>query len=580
MVFRFAALLFASVLLAGVLCPALARKVQQPSSAPQFADTVLLNGSVYTMDAARSWAQALAIKDGRLVYVGTTDGAKKLCNHGTKVIDLNGKMVLPGLHDTHVHLIDGGIELNHCDLSGLDTAEAVLKKVAEYAAAHPKAKWIRGGGWMLPLFPKANAQAADLDKIVPDRPVYLDSQDHHSAWVNSAALRIAGITANTPDPKGGHIERKSDSGEPSGTLRESAMLLVSDLLPKLTAAEYESALQRAVRLANQFGITSIQDAAVDDQLLRTYSAADRRGDLNIKVVTALRVVPEKGVAQVDKFVEQRKQFDGTKVKVRSAKIFIDGVIEDHTAALLEPYDDDPTSHGHLNFTPEEFAQLVARLVMDKFQVHVHAIGDKGVRVALDGLARVAVQSNGLRHHIAHLQLVNGEDIPRFAALNISPNIQAYWAQRDKYISELTEPVIGKKRSAELYPIRPLASSGAVLTAGSDWPVSSLNPFDAIEVAITRRHEGDKTNAAWLPEYATDLKTMLAAYTIGGAYVNHEDDVTGSLEAGKAADLIVIDRNLFAIAPSEIHETKVEVTFLDGRIVFDRTKDAVSAFGGQ
>lgn len=571
MMSRAFALLVASLFLFCSLAVARTKKEKTAENAV-FADMALLNGAIYTMDAARSWAQAVAIKDGKLIYVGTTGGAKKFCNETTKVIDLGGKMVLPGLHDTHVHLLDGGVELNHCDLSGADTAEKVLELVAKYAAAHPDSKWIRGGGWALPLFPKGNPQAADLDKVVPDRPVYLDAQDHHSGWVNSVALKLAGITADRPDPVGGHIERKPGTREPSGTLRESAMLLVSDLMPKLSSQDRQDGLKRAMTLANQLGITSIQDAAVDEELLNAYSAADKRGELTVKVVTALRVVPSEGVTQVEKFVKQRRQFDGKRLRVRSAKIFIDGVIEDHTAALLEPYTDNPETHGHLLFTPEAFNALVAALVKERFQVHVHAIGDKGVRVALDGFATVKEQSAGLRHHIAHLELVNEADIPRFRELSVSPNVQAFWAQRDKYIVELTEPLVGKKRSAELYPIRSLASCGAVLTAGSDWPVSSLNPFAAMEVAVTRKKEGDVVGEPWLPDYRTDLKTMLAAYTIGGAYVNHEDDATGSLEVGKAADLIVIDRNVFEIRPEQIHATKVLMTVLDGQVVFDAQRD--------
>lgn len=586
MLLRWLAVLFASVFLVGCLLPAVRAAVQDAGTGmgadggtdtsgskdeTAYADMVLLNGAIYTMDAARSWAQALAIKNGKLIYVGTTSGARRFCNERTKVVDLAGKMVLPGLHDTHVHLIDGGVEANHCDLARIETKEGVLSKIAQYAAAHPDAQWIRGGGWIQPIFPDGNPQAADLDKVVPDRPVYLESQDHHSAWANSKALSIAGITAQTADPKDGHIERKKGTQEPSGTLREGAMELVADHLPKLTAQDYEDGLKRAVKFAHQLGITSIQDAAVDEELLKTYAAADRRGDLNLKVVTALRVVPEQGLAQVDKFVEQRKQFDGKLVRVRAVKIFIDGVIEDHTAALLEPYTDKPKSRGNLLFTEKEFADLVAKLVANNFQVHVHAIGDGGVHTALNGFAGVAAPSREkqLRHHIAHLELVDEDDIARFRTLSVSPNVQAYWAQRDKYISELTEPFVGKKRSQRLYPIKKLADCGAVLTAGSDWPVSSLNPFDAIEVAITRKREGDKSGESWLPDLRTDLETMLAAYTIGGAYVNHEDDLTGSLEVGKAADLIVVDRDLFAIAPEEIHSTQAEMTVLDGRVVYER-----------
>lgn len=532
------------------------------------ADILLTNGAIYTMDTSRTWAQALAVKNGKIVYVGTTSGAKIFQGDQTKVVDLNGKMVLPGLHDSHVHLVDGGVDLGTCTLLECKTRDAVFSRIKEFAETHKDAKWIRGSGWNLPVFKDGHPKKEDLDKLVPDRPAWFESQDYHSGWANSKALELAGITKDTKDPEGGRIERDS-KGEPTGTLRESAMKLVSSVVPERDEKEYFLGLERGQKLANSFGITSIQDAWTNDKLLNAYNQYDKEGKLTVKVTTAIEVKADGADEHIEQLLQKKKSIKGKTLRVTSAKLFADGVIEACTAALLAPYRGRDGDSGKLLFTPEQMNTAIEKLAKNGVQVHIHAIGDRAVRTSLDAFESASKQDGSmeLRHHIAHLEMVTKEDIPRFRKLHVCPNVQPFWAQQDAYIRDLTEPVLGKERSAHLYPIGSLAASGAVLVAGSDWPVSSLNPFDAIEVSIRRREPGNTKASAWLPEEAADLQTMLAAYTINGAYVQHQDKETGSLEAGKAADFIVLDRNLFEIPVEEIHSTTVLWTVLDGNEVY-------------
>lgn len=532
------------------------------------ADLVLTNGAIYTMDSARTWAQAMAVQDGKIVYVGTTNGANAFKGDKTKTIDLKGKMVLPGLHDSHVHLVDGGVDLGSCSLLECKTRDAVFQKIKEFSAAHKDAKWIRGSGWGLPTFKGGNPKKKELDTLVSDRPAWFESQDYHSGWANSKALELAGVTKDTRDPEGGRIER-DDKGEPTGCLRESAMKLVSNVIPERSEQEYFAGLERGQKLANSFGITSIQDAWTNDKLLNAYYKYDQNDKLTVKVTTAIEVKADGADAQIDALLEKKKATVGNKLRVTSAKLFADGVIEACTAALLQPYKGRHDDCGKLLFKPEQMNSAVERLAREGVQVHIHAIGDLAVRTSLDAFenALKKVGRGDLRHHIAHLEMITEEDMPRFRRLFVCPNFQPFWCQHDSYIKELTEPFLGKERSKALYPIGAMASTGAVVVAGSDWPVSSLNPFEAIEVSIRRRECGNTKIPAWLPDQAAHLSTMLAAYTINGAFVQHQEKTTGSLEVGKAADFIVIDRNLFETPAQEIHKTTVLWTVLDGNEVY-------------
>lgn len=533
------------------------------------AEVILKNAAVYTLDGSQPWAEAVAISGGKIIFVGRTSEAEKYRAEETKVLDLAGKMVLPGFQDSHVHLISGGMELAQCNLNDLQTKEEILARVRAYAVENPQKDWITGGGWALPVFPGANPSKAELDAVVSDRPVYLSAADGHSAWVNSRALDLAGVTAKTPDPENGRIERKSGTGEPSGTLRESAMDLVGRLIPEPEAEEYLSGLRGGLALANRFGITSIIEASAHDKLLDAYASLDRSGDLTVRVLASIYVDSVKGTAQVDELVKKRERYQGRILKATAAKIFADGVIESHTAALLEPYLDRPGDPGKPTLEGEEFNSLAVALDRAGFQIHVHAIGDRAVRMTLDAF-EAAQKANGprdARHHIAHLELIDPADIPRFQALGVIANFQALWAYPDTYITQLTEPILGPARSARLYPIGSVVRSGGLYAGGSDWSVSSLNPLDAIQVAVTRRGPEEPAGPAWLPQELVDPPAAVAAYTTNGAFLSFEEKIRGSIEVGKAADLVVLDRNLFKIPAEEIHGVKVVLTILEGKVVY-------------
>ncbi len=538
---------------------------------PAPADLVLTGGAVYTVDGARSWAEAVAVSGGRIVFVGTAANAKPWIGTATRVVGLAGKMLLPAFHDSHVHPVSGGIEALQCDLHGLDSADSVLSAIRTYAAKHPDAKWIVGGGWDLPLFPNANPSKKLLDSVVPDRPALLDASDGHSAWANSKALAIAGITRATQDPAHGRIERDA-SGEPSGALREEAVGLVARVVPKSTAKDREDGLRQGLTVANGFGLTSLQEASASEGDLTAYAALDAAGTLTARVSAAITAHTDQALADLPRIRDLRARYRGKRFHADAVKIFADGVLETRTAAVIEPYIGYGTERGKTNLDPADFRALATALDHEGFQIHVHAIGDRAVRDTLDAL-EAAQKTNGVRdsrHHIAHLELVDPADIPRFRTLGVIANFQPFWANGDEYITKMTEPELGPARSRWIYPIASVEAAGGVTAFGSDWNVSSMNPLDGIEVAITHREPSKGPGPAWLPEERITLPDAIAGYTIRGAYLDFTERETGSIEVGKAADLVVLDRNLFEIPPSQIHEAKVLWTLLDGKEVYRAT----------
>lgn len=535
---------------------------------PTRADLVFKNGAIYTSDASKSWAEAVAVKNGKIVYVGTNSGVQRYVSRTTRVIDLQGKMLLPGFSDSHVHPVSSGRQLNQCVLTNITTQAGLLDAVKQCKANLNGKKWLIGSGWELPLFENANPSKELLDQITSDIPVFLEAADGHSAWVNSKALAIAGLSKDTKDPERGRIERDKN-GEPSGTLREAAISLVTRHIPEPTQQENADGLRRALKLANSFGLTGLYDANASVSELKTYKTLEARGELTARVIAAIQTDPNQAESQIPELIKLRASYNTHLLSATAAKLFVDGVIESHTAYLLEPYLDQPGSRGSANYTPEKLTKLIAALDRAGFQIHIHAIGDGAIRMALDGFesAQTANGRNDARHTIAHLELISPDDIPRFAKLGVIANFQPLWAYADSYISDLTEPVLGPERSRWLYPIGSVIRTGAVVVGGSDWSVSSLNPLEAIQVGVTRYGLDDAKRASWIPDERADLATMIAAYTINGAYLAHREKRTGSIEAGKDADLVVLSANLFTIPPELIHKVKVLLTLLEGREVF-------------
>lgn len=541
------------------------------------ADLVLRGGAIYTLWPERPWAEAIAVREGHISYVGDDAGVLPYVTVGTRVIELAGRMVLPGFQDTHAHPLSGGLELGECNLYDAKTPAEVEGIIRAYAAAHPAAAWIRGNGWQLPVFPRANPTRELLDRIVPTRPAFFYAADGHSGWANSAAFALAGINRDTEDPPNGRIERDDRTGEPSGTLRESAVELITRHLAPYTPEERLGAVRRALKEANRLGITSITDADAGPEYLTAYHALDARGELTARVTAALHSEEGPVEAEAVRLRGLREQYRrGSRLTVNTVKLYADGVLEARTAAVLAPYLDKPGDSGSLNYEPEDFTARIAAFDRDGFQIHVHAIGDRAIRETLDALQH-AREVNGARDRrtvIAHLELFDPADIARFRALGVIASFQPYWAQADEYITELTEPALGPVRSRWLYPIGSMLRSGAIVAGGSDWTVSSLNPLDAIQVAITRRPVETPLGPAWIPEERVDLAPMLAAYTINAAYATHMERETGSLAPGKLGDMIVIDRNLFTVPVTEIHTARVVLTLLEGKPVWTDSTLAV------
>jgi predicted amidohydrolase YtcJ len=546
----------------------------------QPADLAFVNGVVYTVDRRRPTAEAVAVRGGAIVAIGAD--VSEWIGAGTQVVDLHDRMLLPGFQDAHVHPPSGGLEMLRCDLNPGVRRQDYERIVREYADAHPDVPWILGGGWSMGAFPHGTPGREILDAIVPDRPAFLVNRDGHSAWVNSRALELADVTAATPDPTDGRIERGPD-GTPAGSLHDGAMGLVERLAPATTEREWEQGLARAQGYLHALGITAWQDAIVGGpyDTFGTYVAADGRGTLVSRVVGALWWDRHRGAEQVDELVEQRARATGDRFRATSVKIMQDGVAETFTAATLEPYLDDhghPTENRGLSFVePEALKEYVTLLDRAGFQVHVHAIGERAVRESLDALeaARAANSPNDLRHHIAHLQTVHPDDVPRFAALGVVANAQPLWASYERQMAELTLPFLGPERAAWQYPFGSLMRSGAALSFGSDWSVSSANPLEEIHVAVNRQLWEEEVEESgrravdevFLPGERLDLETALEAFTMGSAFVNHLDDVTGSIQVGKDADLVVLDRDLFAHPADEIHAARVHATFVRGERIY-------------
>ncbi|MFZ3468185.1 amidohydrolase [Streptomyces sp. 4.24] len=554
----------------------------------QRADTVFVGGRVFTGTSPTPIDAAVAVTDGRITAVADEAAVRSLADAGTEVVDLAGGLLVPGFQDAHVHPAVAGVQMLGCDLSDERTIDGYLAVVAAFAAAHPDAAWIRGGGWSMDVFPGGTPTRAMLDAVVPDRPVLLTNRDGHGAWVNTRALEVAGVDAATPDPADGRIEREAD-GSPAGTLQEGAVELVARHVPIATPDEALAGLLAAQEHLFSLGVTSWQDAMIgafpgNPDNYGVYLRAAREGSLRARVVGALWWDRERGLEQIPELEERRLGGRVGRFNATSVKIMQDGIAENFTAGLLEPYLDGcgcATGNSGLSFIdPQVLTAAVSLLDRSGFQIHFHALGDRAVREVLDALAeaRGANGANDNRHHLAHLQIVHPDDVKRFASLDAAANIQALWAAHEPQMDELTIPFLGPERARLQYPFGDLLRAGARLVAGSDWSVSSPNPLWGIHVAVNRSVPDEAPHSAgtfepmppFFPEQALTLSQALTAYTAGSAWVNHLDEVTGTVEVGKCADLVVLDRDPFAHPPLEIADTRVLRTYIDGELVFAAT----------
>jgi predicted amidohydrolase YtcJ len=544
---------------------------------PAPADLVLVHGKIHTQDAGRSVVEAMAVRGNSIVAVGTDPAIGAFVGKNTRIVDLGGRVVLPGIIDAHTHPAQSAQDLGKCSLDDKALTPAEIKnRVAACLKNQPgeRAQWfevvmVNPSGLTLSL--------ADLDSMLADRPMLLIGSDGHTVWANSPALSLAHITAETADPAGGHIQRDA-AGRMTGTLRDIAAEIALAAKPAASLENEAAQLDKAFDSMRATGITSVQDAAVDDHTMQIYKRLYDSHRLNMRVRGSfhLKNLHEPAAALIERATAFRAKWaiDPDFLRADAVKIFADGVIEypSQTAALLEPYLDArgrPTNNrGPSYFVQDNLNQIVAAADAAGLTVHIHAIGDRAIRSALDAIADARRRNGALdnRDQIAHLELIDPADFPRFKKLGVIANFQLLWAQRDdSYIEKATIKYLGPQRSRYLYPARSLRDAGALIVGGSDWGVSSFDAFAAMEHAITRS-EG-RGHPALLPEQSLTLQDMVDAYSINAASALKQERTTGSLEAGKRGDFIVLDRDIFAMDPFDLHNTQVAETYLDGRKVY-------------
>ena len=538
------------------------------------ADIVFTGGHVHTVDADRPRAEAVAVTGERISAVGSAADVAPGIGPRTRVIDLGGRLLLPGFQDAHVHPLSGGMDRTQCDLREAEGKPAVLETIRAYGEAHPDDEWIVGSGWYMGDFPGGTPRRDDLDAILPGRPAFFPNRDGHSTWVSSRALELAGIGRDTPDPADGRIERDPD-GSPTGTLHEGAADLVERLLPVPGPDAWLNAFQIGQAYLHSLGITAWQDAIVTPEDHAVYRRAAESGLLTARVEAALWWDRTRGADQVEEMVERSATGSSGRLRANSVKIMLDGVLETFTGAVLDPYldrDGRLTANRGIDFVdPEALREHTARLDAAGLQVHFHAIGDRAVRSALDAIeaARRANGPTDTRPHISHIQLIHPDDVPRFGRLDAVANAQPLWACHETNMDELTIPFIGEERGRWQYPFGSLLRSGARLAMGSDWPVTTPNPLLEMEVAVNRVIPTARgITPAFLPAERLTLEEAIRAFTLGSAYVNHLETETGTIEAGKLADLTVIDRDLFATDAGPIGDGLVLATFVGGEAVHE------------
>jgi hypothetical protein len=531
------------------------------------ADLLFVGGTVRTGLMAEPVSDALAVAGGRILALG--DDAVRSRGPGTEVVDLAGGVLLPSFGDGHAHPLLGGLGLRGAPVRDAGSVEQVLEAVAGWAAAHTDAGWVVGEGFDPSLAPDGRFDARWLDTVVADRPVALLTMDYHTLWVNSEGLRRAGIDTGRTEPVGGEILRRED-GSPLGTLREwGAIDPVLALLPDHGRDARVAALAEVARMFAADGITWVQDALVEHQHLDAWFEAAAAGLLTFRANFAFHARPARWKEQFDEFVADRGRVraEGAGwLTARTVKFFADGVVEAGTAAMLEPYDDAPDSHGIANWTPAELSDAIAAADRLGFQAHVHAIGDAGVRLALDAIAETG-RRNGTtdrRATIAHVQLIDPADLPRFAALEVIANVEPLWAQPDSVMNELTLPRVGSDRGRRQYQIRSLLRSGARVSFGSDWPVTSYRPFAGIATAVGRQTPSGTPAGGWLPEERIGVVSALAAYSAGVAFQAFEEREWGVLAPGLRADLVHVAADPVAVSSTELAELPVLGTWLGGQ----------------
>ncbi|MFM0277815.1 amidohydrolase [Paraburkholderia sediminicola] len=532
----------------------------------RYRNCTFVNGAIYSGGATPTFAECLAVREGMIAYIGTRAGLPQALRN-TEEIDLRGRMIVPGFTDSHAHPVEGFQLTCDGDLGDAHSFDAIAHQVRECAALHPQRSWVMAGNVALEALGE-QLNRASLDTMVRDRPLLLIGHDVHSGCLNTAALRALGVSATTPDPEGGIYER-DEHGEPTGVVHEAALYGLFRHLPQMGADESALALQKAQRQAHENGITGWFEAMVGQRLVDAYVRARDAGELKANVSLGLLVSPNLSLApQIAKLIDWRHQYDGGRVRLHTAKIFIDGVLESRTGALLRNYED-ADHNGAAHWDPAQLREAVFAADAAGFDLHFHTIGDRAVRMALDALEALNHERGhrDRRAQLAHVQLIDPQDVPRFAQTGAIASIQAVWGSIAPDLRDLYTQLLGDQRMSRQYAFGDLQRHGAMLSGGSDWPVSTQNPLVAIETALRRARPGDTDDTPFLPEQSVDLATMMQAYTHNSAYSLRFDDWAGQLSAGRPASLAVLSGDIREAAPHQIAEVTTTMTLFEGETVY-------------
>jgi len=529
----------------------------------QKADLVLKNGKIVTIDKNNSEVEALAVIGDKIMSLGTSEDIEKYIGNKTKVIDLKGKLAIPGFIDAHTHFASGGRSLKILNFRGVDSIEEIQKKIKEKVEELPDGAVIYGRGYDHTLFPNQKwPSKEDLDKVAPNNPVVITRVDGHSCWVNSMALKQSGITKETEAPFGGSIQ-KDKNGEPTGILKEKAQSLLDLEGPEVVEGKVKSDLEVAIDYAAKVGVTSVHTSTTLDELERFKKLRDD-GKLTLRVYGWLPV------SGLDEYIEKEiKQGQGDNmVKIGFIKMYIDGTLGSGTALLFEPFKDDPSTSGLSMYKEDEFYELFTKAHKHGYQIGVHAIGSKGVHWVLNAVEKAQEKfgKKGLRHRIEHAQLIIPEDVQRFNELGVVASMQPTHCTTDMRFCEIR---VGLERCENAYIWKTLLNNDVHLAFGTDWPVEPLDPMRGIYSAVARKNiEGNYPEGGWFPEQRLSMSEAIMQYTLGSAYASFEEDIKGSLEKGKLADIVVLSKDLFNISHREILETKPVYTILGGKIVYE------------